>query len=48
LIIKKQSKKKEIEKVLKETPKQKEPPKKEKSIWDKIKEKISLGESNES
>lgn len=40
LIMKKQSKKKEIEEVLKETPKIKEPPK-EKSLRDKIKEKLS-------
>lgn len=44
LIVKKKSKKKEIEKVLKETPKQKETPEKKKSFWDKIKEKISWGE----
>jgi hypothetical protein len=41
LIVKKKSKKKEIEKVLKETPKHKETPEKKKSFWDKIKEKIS-------
>lgn len=39
LLIKKQSKAKEIEKVLEETPKTKETPQ-EKSIWEKLKEKI--------
>jgi hypothetical protein len=40
LIHKKQSKKKEIEEVLEETPPEKETPKDKKSLRDKIKEKL--------